>query len=330
MNNRNIQDLLDATAYDNAGEKLGGVKEVFVNDETGQPDFVEVSHGLFGMNSSLVPLRGHRWEGEDLHLAFSKEAIKDAPNIDTDAHISDSEQATIYRHYNLDAVDHTQNYEPDYRRDAQADNAVAGSAAGAAFVNETHDGQTDRVELNNDGEPAFDQRAGVHQTAPGEHHVVDHRGRPYEGDQAPAVGGAGQPAEITPEQEAQARAQRSESSYTQHDPADGPLEHTLPSEDHGAAAATAGVAGAGGAGLAADAAYGDDRTAGEPEEIHVHHTYDNSGDHASALHDEDVSLAERNNLPDEEKTIAEERAAGEGMIRLHRYERRTDIDPSLR
>lgn len=292
MTNRNIHDLLDATAYDNAGEKLGGIKEVFINDETGQPDFIEVSHGLFGMNSSLVPLRGHRWDGEDLHLAFSKEAIKDAPSIDADAHISDSEQAEIYRHYGLDSVDNTQNYEPDYRREENAAGTdEAAAASGAAYVNETHGSQTDRVELNDDGEPAFDQRAGVHQSAPGENHVVDHSGRPYEADQAPAVGGAGQPADITPEQEAQARAQRGESSYTQHDPADGPLEHTLPSEDHSAAPAAP--------------ANGD-----------------NAGPATGSLADEDLPIAERNNLPDDENSIQEERAADEGMVRLHRFERR--------
>lgn len=377
MNNRNIHDLLDATAYDNAGDKLGGIKEVFVNDETGQPDFVEVGHGLFGMSSSLVPLRGHRWDGEDLHLAFSKEAIKDAPNIDVDSHISDSEQATIYRHYSLDSVENTQNYEPDYaRRDDErvvadadydrtenratnTDDIVAGTAEGAAYGN-TADARYDNDHVaaadrdadyraadnervvaderevdyrevdNESGEEAFDQRAGVHQTNPGEHHVVDHRGDRYEGHEAPAVGGAGQPAAITPEQEAQAAAQRSESSYTDH-PVDGPMEHTLPGDDYrGAGAAAA----AGTAGVAGAAAARDDRdfSGQEPEQINVTHAYDNAAP-SGAAHDSvdaEETIAERNNLPDETKTIEEERAADEGMVRFHRYERRTDIDPSLR
>ena len=44
--NRQIRELLDATAYDVDGDKLGNVKEVYINDSTGQPDFVEVNHGL--------------------------------------------------------------------------------------------------------------------------------------------------------------------------------------------------------------------------------------------------------------------------------------------
>ncbi|MGO2574084.1 MAG: PRC-barrel domain-containing protein, partial [Corynebacterium casei] len=56
---KNVQDLLSATAYDNNGDKLGDVNEVFVDDDSGQPTFVDVNHGLFGMGNSLVPLRGH-------------------------------------------------------------------------------------------------------------------------------------------------------------------------------------------------------------------------------------------------------------------------------
>ncbi len=81
--NRNIADLVTATAFDRDGEKLGSVTEVYINDTTGQPDFVEVAHGLFGMDSSIVPLRGHRLDGENLQLAFSKDLIKDAPTSTT-------------------------------------------------------------------------------------------------------------------------------------------------------------------------------------------------------------------------------------------------------
>ncbi|AGF73507.1 DUF2382 domain-containing protein [Corynebacterium halotolerans] len=113
MVNRNVRDLTTATAYDKDGEKLGSVKEVYINDASGQPDFVEVGHGLFGMGSSLVPLRGHRLDGENLNLAFSKERIKDAPNIDADAHLSAEEQDTIYRHYGLEGAENVESYEPD-------------------------------------------------------------------------------------------------------------------------------------------------------------------------------------------------------------------------
>ena len=119
MVNRNIGDITRATAYDADGEKLGSVKEVYVNDSTGQPDFVEVGHGLFGMSSSLVPLRGHRLDGENLKLAFTKDRIEDAPNIDHDAHLTDEDQATIYRHFGLESTQNVETYDEDLPRDRQ-------------------------------------------------------------------------------------------------------------------------------------------------------------------------------------------------------------------
>src|SRR5690606_32225278 len=95
MTLHNIHDLTEATAYDSNGDKLGGVKEVYINDTTGQPDFAEVGHGLFGLQSSIVPLRGHTLRGGELHLAFTKDLIKDAPDIKHDEHLSEEDHATI-------------------------------------------------------------------------------------------------------------------------------------------------------------------------------------------------------------------------------------------
>lgn len=137
MDKRDIHDLTTATAYDRDGEKLGSVKQVYVNDSTGQPDFVEVGHGLFGMSSSLVPLRGHQLSGQDLRLAFSKDRIKDAPNIEDDTHLSEEDHDLIYRHYELEGAENLETYNADFRdneRDLGTDRAAAGAAGGAAGV----------------------------------------------------------------------------------------------------------------------------------------------------------------------------------------------------
>lgn len=129
--NRQIRELLDATAYDVNGDKLGAVNEVYINDTSGQPDFIEVNHGLFGMGSSLVPLRGHTVDGENLRLAFAKDRVEDAPNIDADAHLSREDQANLYAHYGLDSAQDTTTYEPDYGRDPRVEAGVAGAGVEA-------------------------------------------------------------------------------------------------------------------------------------------------------------------------------------------------------
>ncbi|MEU1086403.1 PRC and DUF2382 domain-containing protein [Streptomyces sp. NPDC005576] len=89
------------TVYDNGGEKVGSVGRVYVDDDTGKPDWVTVKTGMFGMKESFVPLAGARRVGSDLHVAHPKESVKDAPRVDADAHLSVAEEEELYRHYGL-------------------------------------------------------------------------------------------------------------------------------------------------------------------------------------------------------------------------------------
>ncbi|CAI37923.1 Uncharacterized protein conserved in bacteria [Corynebacterium jeikeium] len=165
-----IKDLFKATAYDNSGDKLGSVKEIFVDDKSGQPTFVEVNHGLFGMNSSLVPMRGHKFDGENLNLAFAKDRVKDAPDFDADQALTPEQQNEIYRHYGLDNVEDTTRYGEGPgnqdagvqdageerstldRHEAAGGNTAAGAAAGAgvAGANADQAGVTEREAANTD------------------------------------------------------------------------------------------------------------------------------------------------------------------------------------
>ncbi|MEW1612928.1 MULTISPECIES: PRC and DUF2382 domain-containing protein [unclassified Streptomyces] len=89
------------TVYDNEGEKVGSVGRVYVDDDTGKPDWVTVKTGMFGMKESFVPLAGARRVGSDLHVAHSKDTVKEAPRVDADAHLSVAEEEELYRHYGL-------------------------------------------------------------------------------------------------------------------------------------------------------------------------------------------------------------------------------------
>ena len=163
---KNIKDLFDATAYDKAGEKLGSVKEVFVDEQTGQPTFVEVNHGLFGMNSSLVPLRGHDFNGDDLKLAFSKDRIEDAPDFDSDKPLTPEAQSDIFKHYNLENAQDVTTYRDE--RAGATGAGVAGAGVGAHAKDETV--TTDRVET--DRATATDTTAG----ATADHNVTNNDG----------------------------------------------------------------------------------------------------------------------------------------------------------
>ena len=129
-NTNRIEDLANATAYDVDGDKIGGVKDVYVNDTSGQPDFVSVNHGLFGAGTSIVPLRGHTLRDGELHLAFPKGRIEDAPDLDENGHLTTEDQDAFYRHYGLTDTKDVTTY--DTGRHAAAGTGAAAGAAGVA------------------------------------------------------------------------------------------------------------------------------------------------------------------------------------------------------
>lgn len=165
---KNIKDLFNATAYDKNGEKLGDVNEVFVDDQSGQPTFVEVNHGLFGMNSSLVPLRGHDFSGDDLKLGFSKDRIKDAPDFDSDKPLTPEAQSDIFKHYGLDNARDVTDYKDsnlDSKRDVQAGadkdhNLTAGAGAAGAGVAGAHADEK-KADTQTTDAAATERKAGV-------------------------------------------------------------------------------------------------------------------------------------------------------------------------
>ena len=112
-----IEDLAKATVFDVNGEKVGSVKDVYINDTTAQPDFISINHGLFGAGHSLVPLRGHSLRDGELHLTFEKERIEDAPDLDDNGHLTTEDQDALYHYYGLDDADaentETQDTEPE-------------------------------------------------------------------------------------------------------------------------------------------------------------------------------------------------------------------------
>ena len=100
--NRQIHDLFAATAYDINGDRLGKVTEVYLNDDTSQPDFVEIHHGRFGRGTSLVPLHGHTLDHDHLTLAFPKALIRKAPDFESYAHLSRGDRKRFHAHYGLE------------------------------------------------------------------------------------------------------------------------------------------------------------------------------------------------------------------------------------
>jgi uncharacterized protein (TIGR02271 family) len=96
------REVIGATAYGDDGEKIGKVGQLFLDDQTGQPEFVTVNTGLFGTSESFVPVADATFNGDRLVVPFSKDKVKDAPNVDLDGrHLDESEEQRLYEYYGL-------------------------------------------------------------------------------------------------------------------------------------------------------------------------------------------------------------------------------------
>jgi uncharacterized protein (TIGR02271 family) len=84
------------------GAKLGTIDAIYLDDETGQPEWALVNTGLFGTKSSFVPLAQAQDLGDSVQVPYDKQLVKDAPRVDTDQHLSEAEEQQLWRHYGLD------------------------------------------------------------------------------------------------------------------------------------------------------------------------------------------------------------------------------------
>jgi uncharacterized protein (TIGR02271 family) len=102
ISENDIQQVHGAEIYSADGEKIGRAGQVYLDDETGRPEWVTVHTGLFGTNESFIPLTDAQLGDDRVTVPFTKDQVKDAPNVDPeDGHLSQEEERGLYEHYGL-------------------------------------------------------------------------------------------------------------------------------------------------------------------------------------------------------------------------------------
>jgi uncharacterized protein (TIGR02271 family) len=135
-----IQQYIGKNLFDDGGNKIGKIGAVFLDDATGQPEWLTVSTGFFGTNESFVPVADASTRDDGLTVPYSKDKVKDAPNVDVDrGHLSSDEEAHLYRYYGL-----------EYSTSASDTNLPAGSAGTGRSRSES-----DRSETGTSASPAY-------------------------------------------------------------------------------------------------------------------------------------------------------------------------------
>jgi uncharacterized protein (TIGR02271 family) len=127
-----ISTVIGSTAVGPDG-KLGTVGEVYLDDETGRPEWATVRTGLFGTKEAFVPLTQADIAGDELRVPYDKNKVKNAPHVDSEGHLSPAEETELYRYYGMGAGDTT----------AQAQTPTTGTAGHGTVGHDTSGPTTD-------------------------------------------------------------------------------------------------------------------------------------------------------------------------------------------
>ena len=159
-----VPSLMGSTVRDGAGEKIGKVGQVYLDDTTGQPEWVTVKTGLFGTKENFVPLAAARVEGDELVVDIPKAKVTDAPKLDEDGHLTEEQETELYSYYGVSQGAFGRQSGPTDGTYSTTDTATgydAGTTTDTSYANGTvdTDRDTDR-DTNRDTDVSTDRTAG--------------------------------------------------------------------------------------------------------------------------------------------------------------------------
>ncbi len=99
----------DYEVYDQSGEKVGKVDDLFV-DEQDNPEYIGVKMGFLGMSSTLIPMEICTVDeaGQRINVATDKETAKNGPTFDDDRDITPEYENEVYSYYGLQRTETTE------------------------------------------------------------------------------------------------------------------------------------------------------------------------------------------------------------------------------
>lgn len=97
-------DLYACEVHDSADNKVGGkVEIVWVDEESGQPEFVGVNtNWLLKGKVHPIPLVSAEYGDNVIRVPYDEDQIKRSPDIGTDLEMTDALEGQIYEYYGID------------------------------------------------------------------------------------------------------------------------------------------------------------------------------------------------------------------------------------
>ena len=99
----NASDWHGKTIVDCDGEKIGKLRDVYVDVETDEPQFATVKKGIIDRHLSFVPLGGVSVGPEDLRVTTWKRTTsgRRPPSSCTGEELSQSDESVLYHHFEM-------------------------------------------------------------------------------------------------------------------------------------------------------------------------------------------------------------------------------------
>ncbi|WP_404373823.1 DUF2382 domain-containing protein [Kytococcus sedentarius] len=95
-----LQDLRGGDLFGTDNEKIGSISDIYLDDQTGQPAWATVNVGMFS-GDSFVPLDDATIADGGLAVPYTKDKVKDAPQIEAGQHLDAEHEVELYRYYGV-------------------------------------------------------------------------------------------------------------------------------------------------------------------------------------------------------------------------------------
>lgn len=102
MDIERIEDWVGQEVVDSDGEKLGKLEDVLFGAGSRDAVAATVQSGLLGRRHYLLPLQGSTVTRTSVRVAFTKDQLEDAPQVEPGADVSGSERDAAGQHFGID------------------------------------------------------------------------------------------------------------------------------------------------------------------------------------------------------------------------------------
>jgi uncharacterized protein (TIGR02271 family) len=87
------------TVFAHDGSKIGKVKDIYEDTDTGRLEWIAISTNWFTGRNSFVPIEQIKERGDDIVVPYDEAKVKDAPTAEMDGRLTPEEEQRLYRHY---------------------------------------------------------------------------------------------------------------------------------------------------------------------------------------------------------------------------------------